>query len=269
MTIPLFDTSPAPAAIPSSPVPARRLDGLTLKHLSPSSLSTYDYCPAVWHTRYVLNQREPRTVEMAFGTAVHLGLSAAFLDRDAKAVFADRWEQEERTFREGGAFVDPDLFGRGLQLIGAVLKLGLQGVPDKPIEIHYARKEMPKIIGFLDLYDAESNTVIDFKTATIPWSQDKADGHMWQPCLYSYAIWQERCNRLAEQDRDEASDLAEVPTFQYVVLPKTGAVRTITLDASRTKEQMGTALFRAKQIALAIQAGSFPCQCGRCGEARP
>lgn len=215
-------------------------------YLSPSRLSTYAWCPAEFHRRYVLGIKDPPTPEMCFGTAVHAGLEALFHGEDDELAFLRDWRAAKATLIAAGHGVSTDLDFRGLELLQQVRNLGLNGEPERRVGVVTTNIPLP-FIGYADLWDEASKTVYDFKTTGWQWTQKKADAQVFQPAIYSQAF---------------ADAYGYIPTFKFVVLTRIpGPVQVF--DGTRTGQQILDAFDEAKRIYEAIEAQQFECSCGK------
>lgn len=214
-----------------------------LGYLSASRLACYDRCPQLFHERYIQKLPHPPSVERQFGTALHKGLEAHFRGQDYEMAFLVDWRKSVLECRAAGLFVSPAFTQRGLQLIDQVRALGLQGEPERRINLVAAALGFP-IIGYADLWDG--TTVWDFKSTGAKWGSARAEREVWQPALYSQAI------------ADELQ-LDTLPKFTFVVLPRI-AGDVYTLDGSRTPGQVVDALDRAREIYQRIRREEFTCQ---------
>ncbi len=219
-------------------------------YLSASRLSCYDYCPAEFHKRYILKHDEPPTPERLFGTAVHKGLEAHFLGQDDEIAFLREWRTLKSTLTVQQQSFTGNLQSRGLELLEMVRNLNLSGEPERIFHMAQPGFKIP-FMGYLDLWDEASSTIVDFKTTGYGWTQQKADAQIFQPALYSQAI----------------SDAYQViPTFTFIVLPRIAGPLQI-FDGTRTGDQIIEAFARAKEILDLIEDGQFDCRCGKHEEA--
>jgi hypothetical protein len=145
-------------------------------YLSPSRLSTYDWCPAAYEQRYVLGLAEPPSASREFGVAVHAGLEAHFRGVGSPvAVFLDCWAEALQKIRDHDEALLPHslaLKDRGVELIVSVQQLGLVGVPEAAIVVTHPKVSLP-VVGYIDLITA--GHLYDFKTSGYGWTQAKAD----------------------------------------------------------------------------------------------
>lgn len=213
-------------------------------YLSPSRLSTYEYCPAEFRKRYVLKQSDPPTPEMAFGTAVHAGIEAHYLGKDDDLAFLKSWRDAQKIIPATVRVFGSGLTDRGLQMLEMVRNLGLSGTPEKHF-IMVAPGFIIPILGYIDLWSKDH--LYDFKTTGYSWTQTKADAQMFQPAIYSQAY-------LAET--------GTLPKFTFVVMSRiTGSLALI--DGTRSAAQIGQAFDRAREIHNLIEAKVFDCTCTR------
>jgi len=212
-------------------------------HLSPSQLSCYALCPAIYHERYVQKRYPPPEPERLFGIAVHAALEAHYRGQDDELVFLKTW-------RESLAILDTSLYPiidnlkrRGLAVLSQVRDLNLAGEPERRITTLVAGISIP-IFGYVDLWG--DNLVVDFKTSGFGWTQSKADAQVFQPAIYSHAY-------ALEHD-------GQLPEFKFVVIPRIDAPIQI-LDGTRTYRQITEAFQQARGIHQAIEAQEFECRC--------
>lgn len=218
-------------------------------HLSPSALSLFAWCPAQYHARYVLKRHDPPTVAQQFGLAVHRALEAHFRGDNPQQAFRRDWRDRAAGLVDLGIVVPPALTGRGMDLVDVVLELGLTGETEKPVTLNVGSFLPVPLYGIVDLWDAAANRIIDFKTTSGKWSQERADREVWQPAIYSAALW--------------AGGDAELPSFEYVVMSRdTG--RVDRFETHRTLDQVDAAIEQARTIYRRILAEDFPCTCHRC-----
>lgn len=220
-------------------------------YLSPSRLSTYDWCPAQYERRYVRRLAEPPTPERLFGTAVHAGLEAHFLGHaNPLGVYLERWSEAQDEIAAYDAGLLPwgsGLRSRGLDLIDQVRALELEGVPEARMLMVQPGVALP-FFGWIDL--VTPGHVYDFKTTRLGWTQKKADEARWQPALYSA---QYRVHK------------GFLPRFSFVVLPRVPGPIAI-LESTRDAGYIEETFELAQERLMAIDAGLFECTCGRHAE---
>ncbi|HXJ29482.1 MAG TPA: PD-(D/E)XK nuclease family protein [Gemmatimonadales bacterium] len=230
---------------------------IVMPHWSASRFMLFDLCPASFKERYVDGVAGEPTEAMLFGSCVHRGLEAHYQGNDGERAFRAAWKVAAEVDLHGD--VHRELTGMGIELVDKVVALGLKGVPERPFYLDSETELGAPIIGALDLWDAESNTVFDFKTTRGSWSQARAQREQWQPCLYTYAIWDET---------------GEWPAFEYVVLNRaTGVLSRFRREWTPDQwlDQMNALWARMCEVSVAVAKGQLDCHgghgyCPECGE---
>ena len=214
-------------------------------HWSASKFTCYDDCPAEFYQRYVLHEPMDIDPPMQFGTAVHKGLEVHFRGADGDLAFRRTWRESIPNLRAAGYVVPNSLVEVGLCMIERVAALGISGEPERKIWIRTDAYLGAPLLGYVDLWSAETNTIYDFKTTLGAWGEARAEREVWQPCLYSYAYWIET---------------EILPAFEYIVLNRsTGELQRFRTQ--RTHEQISDMLTRARQIAVSVAAEDWTCTC--------
>ncbi len=214
-------------------------------YLSPSRLASYAWCPAQFHKHYVLNQPDPATPEMSFGTAVHAGIEAMMRDEDADLAYLRSWRELRNAFTGTVRVVADNLTSRGLVLLEMVRDLGISGEPERHVVYTHPGITIP-LLGYVDLWG--DGHIYDYKTTGYAWSQKKADRQIFQPAIYSWAY-------ALEHD-------GQIPKFTYVTMSRfAGPVQLF--DGTRSAEQIESAFELIKEIHELIEAKVFDCSCGK------
>lgn len=213
---------------------------------SPSKFMCWDECPQEFYRRYVLREPIEPNTPMFFGTAVHKGLEAHFRGEDGDLAFRREWRKACTDLRAAGLHVI-DLTSIGLDLLDKVVGLGIVGVPERKIWIRCEAYLNAPLLGYVDLWCADTHTLVDFKTTLGAWSAERAEREMWQPCLYSWAYWLET---------------GTLPAFEYIVLNR-GTGELQRFKTQRTHQQVSDTLSRAREIAVAVAAEQWACTCGK------
>lgn len=221
-------------------------------HWSATRFMTFDVCPGEFKQRYIDGVAFEVTEATAFGTAVHLALEAHYQgNQDHELVFRRAWKEQTREMR-----VHRDLIGMGLGLLDKAIALGLEGIPERPFSLDTPEIGAPTV-GAVDLWG--NNVVYDFKTTRGKWSQDRAQAEVWQPCLYTWAYWDQT---------------GRWPDFEYIVMNRV----TGQLDRFRRRwsdeewlHQMDFAWRRMLEISSAVAQGDLQCHgkhgfCPECGD---
>jgi len=212
-------------------------------HLSPSQLSCYALCPAIYHERYVQQRYPPPEPERLFGIAVHAALEAHYRGQDDELVFLKVWRESLATLDQSLYPIINNLKRRGLEALSQVRDLNLSGEPERRITTLVAGISIP-IFGYVDLWG--DNLVVDFKTSGFGWTQSKADSQIFQPAIYSHAYALEHDGHL--------------PEFKFVVIPRIDAPIQV-VDGTRDYRQIFAAFEQAREIHQAIEAQQFECRC--------
>jgi PD-(D/E)XK nuclease superfamily protein len=212
---------------------------------SPSKFACYEQCPAEFYQRYVLGEPIEPNVPMWFGTAVHKGLEAHYRGEDGELAFRRKWRECIPQLRAIGCIVPDSLFEIGLLCIEQVAALELVGEPERRIWIRTEAYLNAPLLGYADLWSADTHTIYDFKTTLGSWGQARAEREIWQPGLYSYAYWIET---------------EVLPAFEYIVLNR-GTGELQRFRTQRSHEQISDMLTRARQIAVDVAAENWTCTC--------
>ncbi len=226
-----------------------------MPHWSATRFMLFDVCPAAFKERYIDGVALEPTEALCFGNAVHLGLESHYLGHDGEKAFRVAWKEMSTDSLHG--IVQPQLTAMGLRLLEQVFALDLHGMPERPFSIDTPELGAP-IVGAMDLFDQDANTIFDFKTTRGHWSQERAQTETWQPMLYTWAAW------------DETD---QWPAFEYIVLNRVSG----TLDRFRREwtaddwlEQMNAVWRRMRLIATMTSADVLNCTgnhgtCLECG----
>lgn len=213
---------------------------------SPSKFSCWEQCPQEFYRRYVLHEPIQPNAPMSFGTAIHKGLEAYYRGADGDLAFRRSWRDQSIELRAAGVNV-PDLSGVGLDMIERVVELGISGEPERKIWVRSEAYLNAPVLGYVDLWSSETNTIYDFKTTLGSWSAERAEREQWQPCLYSWAYWLET---------------ETLPVFEYIVLNRgTGELKRFKTQKSH--QQISDTLARAREIAVAVEREEWGCTCGK------
>lgn len=224
------------------------------RHLSPSALDAFDWCPP---HRYVRSYRDGAKMTAVtpvwYGSAVHTGLEAAFRGQDWEIEFLRAWRvaqgeldavaatdlEESQVDRSGYS-------ARGLFLIQSALALGVTGDPEVAFTETLDGLAIP-VKGRIDMVDRERHIITDWKTSQRGWSAAMVAKKVWQPAIYG-AVY--------------AKQYGVQPTFQYAILPVMGSAPAYLLQAPRTPESQVAAIARAQQILERIWADDWgDCTC--------
>lgn len=225
-------------------------------YLSASRLSAYSQCPALYRERYIVGSPMTPNVPVWFGNAVHSAIEAHFKGEDGETAFLRSWKNKKQGLGVAEVPVPAYLTRRGLDLLEAVQRMGLAGTPEINVSLRVAELPVP-IVGFVDLYDAATNTVFDWKTSMRPWGPRTVEAQRYQPAIYVQAIAEKLLG-----DVGPATDTMEdhpLPRFVFVNLPWDGPVKTFEVEITGTL--MGRVFEEARQMYEGMKAGVFGCTC--------
>ena len=212
---------------------------------SPSKFVCWTQCPYEFYLRYVQHEPMVATEALHFGTAVHRGLEAHYRGTDGARAFRLAWRELGDELRATGLHVDAGLSAMGLDLVEATIALGLRGEPERRVWLRTDATLTAPTLGYMDLFSPDAVEVVDFKTTVGAWSQERAEKEIWQPCLYSWAFWEET---------------GKLPTFRYVVLNRrSGQLEQFV--TRRTHDDIAVMLERAIAISRGVQREEFDCVC--------
>jgi hypothetical protein len=232
---------------------------IVMPHWSATRFMLFDQCRSEFRARYVDGVAIEPTEAMCFGKAVHMGLESHYNGQDGERAFRAAWKAESAALAALGRVVQRGLTAIGLSLIDQVLDLGLKGVPERGFALDTNVELGAPIIGALDLYDAASGVIYDFKTTRGVWSQERAQAEVWQPMLYTWAVVEET---------------GDWPAFEYIVMNRV----TGKLDRFRRQwtseewwDQMNAAWRHMCETAVAVAQDHLECHnlhgyCPECGE---
>jgi hypothetical protein len=232
------------------------MPAIVVPHWSATRFMLFDQCPGEFKARYVDGVLLEPTEALCFGKAVHLGLEAHFRGSDGERAFRAAWKVETEVLV--GA-VNRGLTSMGLTLIDKVIDLELHGIPEYGFALDTNGDLGAPIVGAIDLWDQDGNVIYDFKTTRGNWSQERAQSEVWQPLLYTYAMW------------DQAGAW---PAFEYIVLNRvTGQLSRFRREWTPDEwlAEVNAAYLRMVAVADRVQHGQLDCHgkhgyCPECGE---
>jgi hypothetical protein len=221
------------------------------KHLSHSSVSLYERCPAAYKLKYIDGVEEPPNAPMLFGRAMAKSLEVAHLGGDARLTFCEEYTKACEVIRKFDSYmyIRPEM---GFDILNLYLDRLAEGVPEKRFKVYLPnRDEVPvPIVGYMDLMTPRE--IYEFKTSAGGWDQERAD-NSHQNHLYGYAFKQEK-----GFDPD---------CVRFIVL----GTRVMQLDEYITHPtQAGLDYFcqLAANCWKSLETQDFPFVCGKCGACR-
>lgn len=162
-----------------------------IQHLSPSSLNLFAACPALWVMERLMGRRGPVGAAAHRGTAVEEGVAKMLTD----GITADEATTlaltlfDKKTALSGDPKRDKERASIADMIPHAYATLAPWGKPSATQQRVEWRPEglAVPIIGILDFYYQDTNTVLDLKTAHKLPSEIKT-GHARQVALYQGAL---------------------------------------------------------------------------------
>jgi len=216
-------------------------------YLSPSRLSLYADCPALYKRRYVDRISDPPTIDMEYGQAIHAGLDAHFKGGDGELAFIRDLKHRLEPLITRGADPADWLVPQGIKLMSDVARLGWIGQSEQKFRWVCAGFVVP-FIGIIDLWMPERLTVIDWKTTQRPWSDKTPERYQFQRAIY----WQSM-----------VESVQQMVSFQFVALGAYPGGQVQVIDATPQPEDVFGILEKARGIAAAIEREDWTCRCGK------
>lgn len=228
-----------------------------IKHLSYSSIDTYQLCPRAWWHRYIQRLDRPAAPALVFGTAFHSVVQQAVVAGDAPAAYwHDHWNEAKDRYSEIDFSSDSeaDLLETGDRMLSdpeildsiaqTTVMTGLDGAPliETRFEMHVPEVPVP-VIGFIDIIEADG-VPCDLKTANKPWRKDRADSAL-QATIYLAAL------------EELGYDLNPERRFRYRVFTKQAKPQAQTLETSRDDADLAGMRRQVVEVWRGIEAGSF------------
>lgn len=229
-----------------------RLDMPSAHHtpaLSPSRLMLYRQCPALYKRRYVDGIKDPATIDMEYGHALHSAIEAHQNGQDATLVFLRELKQRVA----GLPNCEPAdwLVPQGLRLLEDVVKLGYSGEAERKFIFAYSGFRVP-FRGIIDLWMPRPGIIVDWKTTRRPWTEKAAENYLLQRAVYMQAI----------------TSLEHKPaTFQFVALGAYPGGFLQVVEATPTPDEIDAAFELAYGLYLGIESEQWECTC-KSGEHR-
>lgn len=203
----------------------------------------YRQCPALYKRRYVDGIKDPPTIDMEYGQAIHKAVEAYQLGEDGELVFLRELKQRIANLPN----CDPAdwLVPQGLRLLEGVKKLGYMGQPERSFIFAYSGFRVP-FRGIIDLWMPGPRTIVDWKTTRRQWSDKTAESYMLQRVIYTQAI----------------VSLEHKPTsFRFVALGAYPGGSVQVVDATPTEDEILDGFAAAYALYLGIEAEQWDCTC--------
>jgi hypothetical protein len=230
---------------------------MTIEHLSYSSISLYQSCPASWKFKYIDNLPTFSNPNLVFGTTLHNTVER-YIQGQGKLVdlWQDNWQKaikEERSPIVWGVDTPEAICNDGIRMISnpdiikAIDQLkelhgGGENRIERKVELRVPGVPIP-IVGYID-YIARDSIPGDFKTSSKSWTDERAQGES-QPLFYLAAL-----NQLGET----------VPgwKFRHFVFVKTKTPKFQTFESIHTPAECFSLFQTIQKVWKAIQANVFP-----------
>ena len=147
------------------------------RHLSVSSVSLFERCPAQWKRRYVDKLAEPTSVPMLFGSVFHKALEAEHRGQDSERALIVAWNAADAALAASGQQLHPGK-AHALDLLNEYRRLGLggkMGEPERKFVLPLPTPKVPvPVLGYIDLPIPERRRFREFKTtSTTSWNATK------------------------------------------------------------------------------------------------
>lgn len=219
------------------------------RHLSVSSIQSYERCPHGWAQKYLKKRRVPFVAPPpVFGGAFAKAMEQLHLGRDAEVFFVKLHASESERLRKYGETLAPDA-EYGLSLIRLYRELPpFVGQPERSFTLPLPERfrcPLP-INGFMDLMT--KGGVIEMKTSRVKWTQARADDE-YQAACYAWAFEQ--------LERRKPSEV------RYLVFNTMwpSLTQIVTNPTDEKFERFGRA---AGEMYRHIKERDFERHCGRC-----
>lgn len=233
-----------------------------IQHLSYSSISAYQSCPAFWKFRYIDKVQAPTSVNLVFGSAWHNTIEEHIVNQaerkpsDLLAIWSTKWNEQisKDQVIDWGLDTPEHFHNEGIRMLQCpdVAKLLLDLRPKKrgkegwAIE-QYCELKVPgvpiPVIGYIDLI-TEDGIPNDFKTSSRSWSSDQAASEL-QPIFYLAAL-------------NQSGQRTPGMRFRHHVFTKTKTVNVQTFETVFKLEQMFWLFEMIRGVWEAIEKESYP-----------
>lgn len=222
-----------------------------IQHLSYSSVSLYQSCPAAWKFRYIDKVPTKTSVNLVFGSAWHGAIEMLLTNRsaDPHSVWNEHWETQLNKNKDiDWGMDDPETyFNDGIRMLDAqetkdlIKNLEVQEV-EKFVKLKVPGVPIP-VIGYIDVI-TKDGIPGDFKTSSKSWSQERATGEL-QPLFYLAALNQEK-----------------IPTpgwrFTHYIFVKTKTPKVQVVSHGHNVNEMMFLFGMIKNVWQAITSKAFP-----------
>lgn len=234
-----------------------------IEHLSYSSISMYQTCPASWRFRYIDQVKTSTAPALVYGTAVH-GAVEGLIRNHHQGAILEHWDKgwSEAMARQDAVEWDQpqeSYYNQGLHLVNSLLP-ELNKITalwddsgawiEREFQLRVPGVPVP-IVGYIDIV-TEDGVPGDFKTSSKSWTQDKAEAET-QPLFYLAAMLQ-----LGRPVPEGA--------FRHYVMVKNKTPKFQVFEHRHSMGAVMSELARVRQVWNAIDKGVFPTNytCWKC-----
>ena len=179
-----------------------------IQSLSYSSISLYLNCGEAWRRKYVLQEPQPSSIQLMFGSAIHGSIEEYLSDAvqgraqySPTDLFPYKWRaclERDGASVQWGNDTPQQHENEGIRILGTrdVQQMIDKITPlvdeqgayiERQVILHVPGVPVP-VIGYIDLITADGIPG-DFKTSSARWTQDKAESEL-QPLFYLAGLHQ-------------------------------------------------------------------------------
>jgi hypothetical protein len=229
-----------------------------IDHLSYSSISLFQSCPAAWKYKYIDKRPSFSNPALVFGTAIHETVESYIVNGgNLLSIWQEAWQKastdEERGAIVWGADTPEQHCNEGIRILSnkdivenlekiRSLHGGGENCIERKIELRVPHVDVP-IIGYIDFID-RNGIPADFKTSSKRWSDDRANKET-QPLFYLTAL-------------NQAGEPVPGLKFRYFIVVKTKTPQFQTFETVRKPGEMFGLLQNIQKVWESIQANVFP-----------
>lgn len=229
-----------------------------IDHLSYSSINKYRNCPRSWRLHYLEGIRGEKSEALIVGSLAHKIAEKFLLKMHGPSISATEKELDliyyetagEKIMGEEGVDIGDDSSWFLSSFLGGEIREILAGIHPKvkedgtlaleeEVEFYAPSCPLP-ITGYIDCL-TENNEIIDFKTSSRSWNQDRADKEL-QASFYATSLY---LNGTVPYDQPI--------TAKYVVMVKNKKTKIQVIETTRTTEDIATVFNIISEVWKGIQ----------------
>ena len=229
--------------------------GLSISHLTNSMIKDYLFCPRLFYFKYILGLRLPmKSIQLVFGSSFHSALEGFYKKEDPEEIFMkeflkekiDPFNEEEyiEAISEGKRFVQR--FIDAQDWLKTYHGIEFEGESEKQFKSWWRDPSTGEILDVFvsGRYDrvTKNHQLIDFKTSSKSYSQDKADSEN-QPSVYCFSYF--------------LQEKIEPKEFIYIVFVKGRKDPLQVIKTKRTKEEYSLMFKIASLVLKGIKGKQF------------